>query len=125
MQYRRGKRENLQDGGNFIRGTRKKEEELRATERMAWIFIGKLKQSTSKEAIVRYLGKHGIQGNIECERLDTRGNKKAYKVGFPLHYLGKTKNPVFWPEGIIVRRFQFRRRYRQHDYEEGGDFENA
>ena len=87
--------------------------------------LREVKKITSKEAIVRYLGKHGIQGNIECEELETRENKKAYKVGFPLHYLGKTKNPAFWPEGVIVRRFQFRRRYRQHDYEEGGDFENA
>ena len=34
---RRRRRENQRDGDNFIRGTKKEEEELQAAERMAWI----------------------------------------------------------------------------------------
>ena len=76
---------------------------------MAWLFIGRLSQNTTSDAIKGYLQKNGIEDDISCEDLNIRGNKKGFRVGFPIRYLETTENPDFWPEGILVKRFRFRK----------------
>ena len=97
----------------------KEDENLQAAERKAWLYIGKLKKNTTSDTVTRYLERNGIQGETTCEELHTLGDKKAFKVGFPFHHLKEAELPEFWPQGIIVRRFRFRKSHR----DEGVDLE--
>lgn len=90
-------------------GSKKEDCDLEAADRMAWLYIGKLKQNTKTNNIKKFLERSGIEGNIECEELHTQGEKKAFKIGFPLSYLEDTQRTNFWPQGIVVRRYNFRR----------------
>ena len=93
-----------------VRGTRKENNsDLEAAEKMAWLYLGNLKKNTTTEKVKKYLESNGIQDNIECEELHTIGDKKAFKIGFPFKFLGSTDRPDFWPQGIVVRRFRFRK----------------
>ena len=74
------------------------------------MYIGKLKQSTMEERIKTYLANNGITGEIESEELPTKDSIKAYKVAIPITKLKKIEDPQFWPGGVVVRRYRFRRR---------------
>ena len=103
------------DRPTVVIGT-KNDDDLQAGDKTAWLYVGKLRQNTTKETVIRFLNKNGIDGDIKCEDLNSRGYHKAYKIGIPFQYLGNTNKPEFWPAGVIVRRFRFRREnYRRED----------
>lgn len=87
---------------------RKASDDLQAASKKAWLYIGKLKDNTTPDNVKKYMEKKGIQGNIICEELQTQGDNKAFKIGFPFNYIRETEQPEFWPQGIIARRFNFR-----------------
>lgn len=82
---------------------------LRAADRKAWLFIGRLHPTTDAETLTFHLKDAGIQGEIECEQIETRGRTKAFKIGIPFEDRERATTPEIWPEGILVRRFSFRR----------------
>lgn len=86
---------------------------LQAGERFAWLYVGRLSEHSTTAKVHTYLEKKGFSGKITCEELKTQGTNKAFKVGFPLHYLEVTEDPNFWPTGIIVRPFRRPYRYPQ------------
>lgn len=86
-------------------------DDIQAAQKTAWLFIGRLKEDTSPDSIIKYLQKNSIMEVIECEEVETRGRTKAFKLGIPFRYLEEIEDPGFWPEGIIIRRFRFRRTY--------------
>lgn len=95
-------------------GTRKEvDSELEAAVRMAWLYVGKLKHSTTADLVTNFLKKNGVDGNVECEKLTTQGRNSAFKVGFPLDHLDRVNNAEFWPDGTVIRRFRFRNN-REH-----------
>lgn len=101
----------------------KEDRELQAGDRMAWIYVGQLKQSTREQHIIQYLTNNGVEGDIACEDLRSRGPHKAFKVGIPFESLADTTDPSFWPRGVRVRRFRFRRGHHREGYEEGASLE--
>lgn len=82
---------------------------IRAGERTAWIYVGRLHYTTEKEDIITYLKEGGIKGKIEGEQLNTAGRNKSFKIGIPYEEKSKAEQPDFWPEGVIVRQYTFRR----------------
>jgi hypothetical protein len=52
---------------------------LKAAPKTAWIYIGRLEESTTKEDIEAFLTDNGIAKIIDCEELQTRGLNKAFK----------------------------------------------
>ena len=92
----------------IIRGTRSTEESsLQSGE--TWLFVGGLHHSTQEEALINYIKRNGIEGEIQCERLDTRGRNRAFKAGIPLSDISSVKTPDFLPQGVTVKRHSFRR----------------
>ena len=89
--------------------TQREECELEAADKMAWLYIGRLKQNTTTNNVKKFLERNGIKGNIECEELPTRGERKSFKIGFPYGYLESTQGTDFWPQGIVIRRYHFQR----------------
>ena len=82
---------------------------MRAAERKAWLYVSRLHETVTVETITRFLQRNGIQDNIECEQLKTMGKNKAFKLGIPFSHYDKTQEEEFWPQGLIIRRFNFRR----------------
>jgi hypothetical protein len=73
----------------------------------AWIYIGRLEESTTKEDIEAFLTDNGIVKIIDCEELQTRGLSKAFKIGIPFDQKEVAYNPNLWPTGIVIRPFRF------------------
>lgn len=77
--------------------------------RNAWFYVGKLRESTTQETITRYLTRNRIQGDIDCEELPTKGKMKAFRIGVPFSFIKEVESADFWPVGVLIRRFDFRR----------------
>lgn len=111
--YGRSNRTNRTQGAKQTIGTNTRmDEDIQAAQRYAWLFLGRLKEDTTADKVKKYLHKNGIQGNTICEEIESRGRNKAFKLGIPLEYLGEANDPNFWPEGVVVRRYRFRRTYQ-------------
>ena len=76
------------------------------------MYIGSLHHTTREETLINFLQKNGITGDIQCEMLETKGRNKSFKFGLPLGELDKVKSSEFWPKGVAIRRFNFRRQGR-------------
>ncbi|KAJ4445021.1 hypothetical protein ANN_06820 [Periplaneta americana] len=74
-------------------------EDLRAAEKRAWLYVGRLRPETTGETIKRFL-KREIKDYVTCEELTTKYDTKSFKVGIPFHKLEETKTEGFWPEGM-------------------------
>jgi len=118
---RRNRDRNSHEKNGRIIGTREVTEELQAAEKKAWLFVGRLTDTTTTEKIVRYLTRNGISGSIDCEEIPTRGTSKAFKVGIPYDQLKKIEATDFWPKDVLVKRYHFR--FRRHPTEEESPFE--
>lgn len=86
---------------------------LRAGDQTAWLYVGRLHRSVEQGNLIAYLEDNGIRGNIECEELNVIGTNKAFKVGIPFDQKDLAELPDFWPKGVIVRQYIFRRHQRQ------------
>jgi hypothetical protein len=113
----RGNAENIREGMAWWRrgfiGTRVEPNEgqtiLQVSTRMASRYIGKLDAKTRKEDMVGYFQGNGINDEIECEELNSLSRNKAFKIGFPSSFAGTVDKEDFWPKGIVIRPFRFRR----------------
>lgn len=90
-------------------GTRN-ENRLLAGEQTAWLFVGRIHSTMTCSDIESFLQSNNIN-SIDCEEIPTRGRNKAFKVGVPFDALDNINHPDFWPKGVIVRRYIFRRQY--------------
>ncbi|KAJ4429161.1 hypothetical protein ANN_26164 [Periplaneta americana] len=77
----------------------RQEDDIKAADKKVWLYIGKLKPSTTVGNVKKYLSKNGIQGQVECEELTMLGGNKAFKVGISFHYLNITSKANFWSRG--------------------------
>lgn len=91
-----------------VYGTKEETGDLQAAIKMAWLFVGRLRDNTTADTLKTYLQKNGITDSIECEELQTRGRNKAFRLGIPYSHLPQVELPEFWPKGVRVGRFQFR-----------------
>lgn len=96
-----------------ITGTRETRNNLRAADRKAWLYVGRLHQSVEQEDLIIYLEENGIRGKIECEELNVMGANRAFRVGIPYELKDRAEQPQFWPEGVVVRQYLFRRSQRE------------
>ena len=56
-----------------IKGRRPRDEcSLRAGDRTAWLYVGRLHRLTTEETLRSYLGENGVT-EVICEKLDSRG----------------------------------------------------
>jgi hypothetical protein len=92
-----------------------REREIKAENKKAWTYLGRMTQETTTEGVRSFLNRKGIKEDALVEELKTMGPYKVFKLGFPLEHLRLTKNPEFWPHGDIIRQFRISyRACRQH-----------
>ena len=97
-------------------GAKEDDEELQAAVKMAWLFVGRLRENTNIDTIKNYIRKNGITDGVECEEIQTRGRSKAFRLGLHFNRLSEVEAPEFWPKGVRVERFRFRSRPFQDTY---------
>lgn len=86
--------------------------DLQVAERKAWLYVGKVKQDTTHDALKNYM-ENKIPGHkFDCEKLPNKGNHSSFKVSFNFDLLNDVMKPDFWPKGILVRKYNFFRRTR-------------
>lgn len=87
---------------------------LQAATKTAWFYLGRLRENTTEETIKKYMIRSGYQGEIYCEELPSKGRMKAFKLGIPFTFITEIENAEFWPQGVLIRRFFFRRGETSH-----------
>ena len=90
-----------------------KETLLRAADQKAWLYIGRLHQTTEREDLINHMRMNNIMGTIECEELEVRGTNKAFRVGIQFDMKQQAGQPRLWPKGVVVRQYIFRRQQNQ------------
>lgn len=98
---------------NIIRGS-KSGCKLLGAERRAWLFIGRIKgKETSERELLEYLEEEGLQQQISCKKLNSTEWYSNFKIGIPFDMLEKINKAEYWPENVIVRRFNFNKSEQQ------------
>ena len=95
-----------------IMGTRQGGNRIKAAEKSAWLYVGKLDQDTTEEDIRDYLKENGVTGKINCDLVNERPGSRAFKIGIPLQDLELVHDGNFWPKDVICRPFRQPWRYR-------------
>jgi hypothetical protein len=93
------------------KATEKSEMKLKAVERKAHIFIGRLDQATTiddlKDHICNIIEEKNE--NVLIEKLDCKGKTASFKAIFPISKLELIKNEELWPSGTILNRFFYKK----------------
>ena len=89
-------------------GTMAEETDLKAGQRMSWIYVRRLHEQTIA-TLIQHVKKNGIRGEIECEEVETPGRLKAFKLGIPFEALEEVKQLNFWPCGVLMKKYIFRK----------------
>ena len=92
----------------MIVGTNDNSDNLRSGPRSAWLYVGKLHRDSTDQELKAYVSSKGIDV-WECELNSSRSQLKSFRVCIPLEALEEVNAPEFWPRGIVVRRYIFRR----------------
>lgn len=83
---------------------------LQAAPKKAWLFIGKLLTNTTEDQLLNYVKKKIPNEEFSCTKITTSSTSSCFKLGAGYHLRQQLENPEFWPRGVIVRQYIFRRR---------------
>lgn len=80
-----------------------------AKPKMAWLYIGKIKnKEATSDMIKEYISTENIHGDqIKIEKLESKGPYSSFMLGIPYDNLEKIGDPDYWPNGVVVRRYNF------------------
>lgn len=74
----------------------------------AWLYIGRVQSGTEPNKIKSYLvNKIPEVEDAIIEKLNTKGSNMSFKVGIDFRYKDQILKEDFWPNGVIIRRFNF------------------
>lgn len=78
-------------------------------EKMLWKYVGRTSSGTTEHHILGQLKKAFANENFVVSALDSKGNHPSFKVGAPWRLKEDLERPEFWPAGVVVRRFNFKK----------------
>lgn len=82
--------------------------ELSGAESKMWLFVGRTKPGTTKQAVLNYLKSEVPGEEFICENIETAGANPCFKVGARMDLKQRLECSDFWPRGVVVRRYNFR-----------------
>lgn len=86
---------------------------LAAAPKRAWIYAGRFRSETTEEAIQQYINSKCPNADAKVEALKTDNNiNNSFKINVLFDFKDALYTDSFWPKGIIIKRFQFRNKYR-------------
>lgn len=81
------------------------------TEKMAWLFISRIKDNATNELISDYIRRktNNVQNIIVSEIVisNPRQDNKCFKVGVSYEHKNQLYDQKFWPVGVAFRRYTF------------------
>lgn len=82
-------------------------------QKKVWLFIGRVKDHVTEEIVKKYLEKKTDSNNdIHVKEIDTYrkiADNKCFKVGLNFDLKDVVYTNSFWPRGVAVNRFDFRK----------------
>lgn len=87
-------------------------------EKKIWLFVGRVKDHVTEKIIQNFLKRKTnaeTTTNIHVEEIDTykqTKDNKCFKVGLNYNLLETAYTSTFWPRGVTVERFNFRKEER-------------
>ncbi|KAK9869168.1 hypothetical protein WA026_002917 [Henosepilachna vigintioctopunctata] len=84
-------------------------------QKRKWVYVGKISgKATTEHDITHFMNQSEDIGDVHVKKLETKGNNSAFSVGvIGEEAYNKVCSNEFWPEGIIVREFNFRNFFQQ------------
>lgn len=73
----------------------------------AWYYVGKVDNDTNINEIKTYICEKLSSEDVIVDKLPTKGTFQSFRIGVKFIYKDNLLKEDFWPEGIIVRRFNF------------------
>ncbi|KAG5866402.1 hypothetical protein JTB14_003457 [Gonioctena quinquepunctata] len=87
----------------------------KARESRIWLFLANTRDHVSEDRITKYLEKKTNKKHlIYVKEIDTyrkREDNKCYKVGLDFELKEEAYTSSFWPRGVAVSRFDFRKQH--------------
>lgn len=78
-------------------------------DRRIWLYVGKTSTHTTEEVVHDYLRRSAGGEDFTVSKLSYKGTYPSFKVSAPFNLKEKLQDPNFWPSGVLVRRFLFKR----------------
>lgn len=88
---------------------------FQGVKKRKWIYVGKIAgKETTVEEVEKYMKQERNFEEVQVKKLDTKGENSAFTVGVTLEedFTAICKEE-FWPEGVVIREFNFRNFFRQ------------
>lgn len=64
--------------------------------KMAWIYIGRVKENTTEDSVLAYLRNKSPDIYFVCDKLESKGSYSSFKIGFNFKYLDTVMNSDYW-----------------------------
>lgn len=103
-------------GSKPLIGTRKPDAEkkgsgtaviLKAADRKAYVYIGRLETATSADTIQSYIRDNTKINNVIVDKIESKGDFAAFKITCDYDSLNIIKDSELWPSGTVINRFFF------------------
>lgn len=90
-----------------------KDEGFAGAERRVWLYINRVKPHVTEDIIKKYIGRKPTFKDLKVEvrevkYADAKGDLKSFMVKAPLEKKDELYQPDFWPEGVGIKRFNFK-----------------
>lgn len=107
-----------QDGFTFVKSRRRRniifgnkiDNDLEVAVKEVDLHIWRLAPNVTEQDVVKYIKKSKDE-DVNCERLNARGNYSSFKVTIKETSMADLMSPEFWPEGVAIDRFFRRKRF--------------
>lgn len=89
-----------------------------------WLYVGKAAETVEETHVAEYIKKKcsiSEDDQLVVRKLSLLGRSRAFQVGIDPKYYDVLSNGDFWPNGVIIRRFNFRTSVRK-DMNQGAAF---
>lgn len=93
-----------------VYGTAKVQGQGLAAERRLWLYVGRCRTDVTEDELTSFLGKKSPGYTFEVTKLHSQGKSASFRVSASYELRDTLYDPSFWPENILVRRFNFFRK---------------
>lgn len=76
-----------------------------------WLYVGKVAETVEEAHVINYITKKCSikeEDQVIVRKLPLLGRSRAFQVGIDPKFYDELNKSEFWPNGVIIRRFNFR-----------------
>ncbi|KAK9873560.1 hypothetical protein WA026_022973 [Henosepilachna vigintioctopunctata] len=83
---------------------------FRAKSRKIWLFVGRVELEVRELDVLNYIKEKcniSNEAEITVKKLSFEGRSASFRVGVQFKHSEQVNSSDFWPEGLVIRRFNF------------------